>query len=477
VSILPPDNPWIGRAVIFVAAILALVSARPYAGSWNDGSRLATVECLVDHHTFAIDESIFVQPSDPSPYVPGDELLRTRGTQDKLLINGHWYSDKSPVPALLLAGIYQVSHWTTGLSARENPGRFCWIMTLACSGLAYVVAVGCVWGMTGLLRLLLAPRILLTSSFALATVALPYAEFVNNHVLLLGVSAVLVISLLHIAEVRDQGHTPWGWLAGVGTLAGFGYSIDLGAGPVLLLCTGVLVMARCRRVGPVLLFAVAALPWLVLHHAVNYHVGGTIRPANAVAEYLAWPDSPFTGKYATGGWKHESWLDFAIYAAALLGGKQGSLGYNPVLFLILPALLVLLRRSRELPEILFALALCSGTWLLYAANSRNYSGPCLSVRWFVPLLVPGFYLLAVLVKRRPDALADVLILSAGGLVIAGLGWWGGPWSKVSGVFFWPIQGITLAAWGVYRLRRYFRLDSRKEMQPDSAEGVVQKRAA
>jgi hypothetical protein len=477
VSIPSSDNPWIGRGVVCMAAILAIVSARPYAGSWNDGSRLATVECLVDHHTLAIDESIFVQPSDPSPYLPGDELLRTRGTQDKLLINGHWYSDKSPVPALILAGVYQLAQWATGLSAREQPGVFCWIMTLVSSGLAYVVTVGCVWRMTGLLHLLAAPRTMLTASFALATVALPYAEFVNNHVLLLGVSAAVVLGLLHIAEIRGQGQMPWVTLAIVGTLAGFGYTIDLGAGPVLMLCAGVLVIVRCRRIGPVLHFAVAALPWLVLHHAVNFHVGGTIGPANAVAEYLAWPDSPFTGKYATGGWKHASLLDFTVYAAALLGGKQGLFGYNPVLFLLLPALVVFLRRSRELPEILFSLALCGGVWILYAANSRNYSGQCLSVRWFVPLLAPGFFLLAILVKRRPDALVDVLILSAGGFVIAAFGWWWGPWSKVSGIFFWPILGLTLTAWGAYRIRRSFQRNPVNETQPDSAEAVMRKRAA
>ena len=38
-----------------------VLSARPYAGSWNDGSRLAAVESLVDYHTWAIDDSIFVR--------------------------------------------------------------------------------------------------------------------------------------------------------------------------------------------------------------------------------------------------------------------------------------------------------------------------------------------------------------------------------------------------------------------------------
>ena len=36
---------WI---VALTATVIALLSARPFAGSWNDGSRLAAVESLVD---------------------------------------------------------------------------------------------------------------------------------------------------------------------------------------------------------------------------------------------------------------------------------------------------------------------------------------------------------------------------------------------------------------------------------------------
>ena len=49
--------------VLMVSLTVALVSARPYAGSWNDGSRLALVESLVDFRTLSIDRSIFVDPA------------------------------------------------------------------------------------------------------------------------------------------------------------------------------------------------------------------------------------------------------------------------------------------------------------------------------------------------------------------------------------------------------------------------------
>src|SRR6266513_124939 len=104
--------------IVLAATAVAVASARPYAGAWNDGSRLATVECLVDYHTLAIDRSIYVQvppPGDTPPPYPADEpLLLEHGTADKLLIGGHFYSDKSPVPALLLAGLYECLQGLTG---------------------------------------------------------------------------------------------------------------------------------------------------------------------------------------------------------------------------------------------------------------------------------------------------------------------------------------------------------------------------
>ncbi len=446
--------PWAGFLVAATAVLLAAVTARPYAGGWNDGSRLATVEALVDHHTLAIDDSIFVRlpaAGEPAPYPPDDPFLG-RGTLDKLYIDGHYYSDKSPVPALLLAAVYEAWQATTGLTARRRPDLFCLVMTLASSGLAFVVAVCCVYAVGGAVGLGAPARLALTATFGLATVALPYAAHVNNHAMLLGVTAALVLGFVRLAQARAAGRMPWGWLAALGALTGLGYGIDLGIGPVLLLCAGALVVYRCRRPAAVALFALAALPWLLLHHAVNYAVGGTLVPANAVPAYFDWPGCPFAADHLTGGWKHESAGHFLLYAATLLFGKQGFVGHNPTLFLLLPGLWALLRRGPELPEVLFALALCGGAWLAYAVGSNNYSGPCLSIRWFVPLLAPAYYLLAVCLKRYPRALPDLLLLGLGGAGLAAIAWWRGPWIQHMVPGLWQIQAAALLGLVEYRLR-------------------------
>jgi len=453
--------------VATAAIAVAIVGARSYAGGWNDGSRLATVESLVDYHTLSIDRSIFVQvppgylSGAPGPYPADEPPLLLHGTQDKLLIGGHFYSDKPPVPALWMAALYQALQWSTGLRARERPDRFCYWMTLGSSGLAYVVAVWCIFQLGRALRLPLSLRLALTTSFGTATVALTYTRHVNSHILLLGVAAALFLGLARTAEDAHAGRTSWPRLLGLGTLAGLGYTIDLGAGPVFLACALAAIVYRCRGVTPVAAFALAALPWLALHHIVNYAVGGTFRPANTVAEYLQWSGSPFTPQNMTGAWNH-TLGHFLTYAAALLAGKRGFLGHNLPLLLALPGIVALLsRRTPERPEVVSAGCTFGGTWLLYALWSTNYSGPAASIRWFVPLLAPGYYVLAVFLREHPRYRGDFTILSAWGAVIAALMWWKGPWMKQMVPLFWPLQAAALLSWMLWGVVRRGRGASRR----------------
>lgn len=451
-----------GPLVVIVAGLIAVLSAQDYAGGWNDGSRLATVEAIVDYHTLAIDRSIFVWPDsgEADPYSPHWKTVTgappSHGTQDKLFIDGHWYSDKSPLPALWLAGWYRCIQSATGLTARDRPRWFCYAMTLASSGLAYVVAVWSVYAFAARRGLAQPTRLLLAASFALATLALPYARFVNNHLLLLGVTAPLMLVLDTVGRRAAAGALTTGascrLMALAGTLTGLGYGIDLGVGPVLVLCTSLLVAYRTRRLLPIACFALAALPWMVAQHALNYSVGGTWGPANAHAEYLAWPGSPFDIRNMTGGWAHRSIGHFLLYAAALLFGKHGFLNHNlPLLLAVVGGAALWRRRPAELPELAYAAALSGGVWLLYAAASNNYSGSCCSVRWFVPLLSPAFYMLAILLRDLPGTSRDLPGMTVLGAVLGAVMWWRGPWAGGVIPVMWPLTAAALA-WLVWRAR-------------------------
>jgi hypothetical protein len=344
-------------------------------------------------------------------------------------------------------------------------------MTVASCGLAYVASVWCTYQFGRLLRLALPLRVLLAASLGLATLALPYLRHVNAHIWLLGAAAALMLNLAWLAEGVGAGRVSWPRLVAIGTLAGLGYALEGGTGPVLGACTLALVVFRCRRLGPVAVCLLAALPWLVVHHALNYAIGGTFKPVNAVPEYFDYPGSGFSSANMTGSWHHASIGDFLYYAATLLIGDRGFIDANLPLFLAVPALVVLLlRRTPHRPEIVFGAAWCGGTWLIYAALSNNYSGGCCSIRWFVPLLAPAYFVLAVFLHYYPRYGWDLLILSVWGAIAAGLMWEEGPWAMVvslssvpflqSGIElmwdwhpwlaelpdYWKLQGTALLSW-------------------------------
>lgn len=466
----PPKYRLAGAAVLCLSLIVAVVSARDYAGGWNDGSRLAAVECLVDRHTLTIDESVFVKPPppqsvEPNPYPDDQPHLQRDGTKDKLFINGHYYSDKSPLPTLTMAGIYRALQWATEIVARRDPHRFCYWMTFSTSGLAYVATVWCVYQLGGVLRLALRSRLLLTASLALATFAPTYARHVNSHILLLAVVAGLMLSLARLVNEQQSGRTPWQRVLEIGLLAGAGYTLDLGVGPVLVVCSLGIVAYRTRRLTAVLAFALAAAPWIAAHHALNYYIGGTLKPANMVSQYLQWPGSPFSEEIATGGFKHKPLGKFLLYPLAMLFGKHGFFNHNLPLMLSLAGLILLLRRRRsETPELIFSACFFSGAWLLYAVTSSNYSGACCSIRWFVPLLAPGWYVLAVLVRDRPDHIVDLGILSALGAALGVMMWQRGPWDGTLPPGYWLLNAEALAAWACWALVRQGRQRARPEVE-------------
>src|SRR5512138_2390469 len=60
--------------------------------SWQEESRMATVQTLAEQGTFIIDRTEFNR------------------TGDKVFIDGHFYSDKTPLLSVSAAGLYSVLH-------------------------------------------------------------------------------------------------------------------------------------------------------------------------------------------------------------------------------------------------------------------------------------------------------------------------------------------------------------------------------
>jgi hypothetical protein len=506
-----PAAAWVLAAI---ALAFAAASARPFASSWNDGSRLASVESLAERGTFCIDGSVFLFPNPElfargtPPYDPDNPLLRA-GTLDKLQINGRFYSDKPPLVSLPLAGAYRVLMALGLPRPAERPDVFAWVVCVLLSGTGYAVAVGCVWNLGRRVGLTPGWRLAWLAAFALCTVLPAYTRSANNHLAQLGAVAAVCVLLCRVADYyrgaapppaalkcgdlprlprpagssADRGgdqsaggklltsplegavaglaarpaggggavsHTPWFALLALGFLTGFAYNLDYGVGPPLAPAVLAVVALRTRRPLPVLACGLAMLPCVATGHAINYAVGGDwLKPLNMHPEYLNWPGSPFATTM-TGIVRTRYFAQF-LYALDILVGKKGFLTHNPALLLALAAgWLVLRRGSRHRVELLALFAWCAAGWLLYGALSKNHGGWCVSIRWFVPFLAPGFWLLARLLAERPEFRRDFVLLSAWGGVLAASAWAVGTWWPRNVPLYWWCFGGSLVSWGALR---------------------------
>lgn len=444
---------------ILIGASLAIILAQSEAGSWNDGSRLAVVDSLVDRGTLAIDDSVFVrpdtvQPGAPSPYAAAPDTLRRFGTQDKLQVNGRFFSDKPMVPQLYLASWYLVLQRTVGLSAAEHADWFCYVMTLASSGVALVLFILAGTSVTGQVLGESRRGLALFTCVALGGCAMAYFRTVNAHGQALGLLMAAIWALTRWCEtirVRDGCPSPrprLGLSLILGGLCGALYATDVAVGGLFMLCIAPLILWHCvrRDLWTIAIVGLAACPAMAAHHWLNYEIGGTFRPANSVPEHLQWAGSPFTADRMTGRWNHPHQAKAALYAAELLIGKKGFLLLNlPLMFAVCGVPRLLKDRGPHRAEVLSLSVFCVLVWLLFACLSVNHSGQCASIRWFVPLIAPGTFLTAMVLRQRPELWRSFLAISFWAALMGLLMTAKGPWTArmVPGQWVWlACTGIT-----------------------------------
>jgi hypothetical protein len=436
----PRSDRILEIGVVLIAVAIAAVSARPFTAGANDASRLATVECLVDHHTLEIDQSTWFEAA------AGDKIRPIR--------DGPFYSDKPPVLALLLAGPYAALHDGFGFRSADHKEAFCFLMTLLCSGLAYVAAVWCVYRLGRLVGLSPGWAAALTASFGLATVAPVYARNVNSHLPSLAAAMAVVLNVAGLTRTSksEVGSRKLGMgrLLLIGLLAGFAYALEQPTGGLLLVAVSIASAVRLRRPTAVVWIALAALPWALMHHAVTWACAGTFGPPNSNPAVFDYPGSWFDAQTLTGRWNHAGLGDFAAYAFLMLFGERGFVLSNPALLLALPAAVWALRRIEIVCFGLWAL----GVWLVYAALSTNYGGTCCTIRWFTPLLAPAYFVLALQLRDSPRYRIDFIVLSGVGAVLATCFWLGGPFGAFYDVqanphfpiFFWSVLAAVGVMW-------------------------------
>jgi hypothetical protein len=164
-----------------------------------------------------------------------------------------------------------------------------------------------------------------------------------------------------------------------------------------------------------------------------------------VPEYLEWPGSPFDRSNMTGLARHTP-LGLVQYICELLIGQSGFLVFNLPLLLAIAMGWRVFGRGPDRLELAAMILWSIIVVALYATLSDNYGGYCLSIRWFIPLLVPGFWVLARLLMEQPSLCIDFTVLTVWGLLVSWLSWPSGPWLVEDQP---RVNGIAWAAVGTW----------------------------
>jgi hypothetical protein len=336
--------------VFFVALALCAVVTKTHVVSWNDGSRIATVDALTANGTFRIDSS---------PYAVG--------LGDKIRFNGATYSDKPPLLALLAAAVALVVT-PAGVSLRHTPGTAIYLVTLFTVGVSF--ALGCCYAYA-FQRYLNLPRnvgVAVAALTGVGTLALPYAAVLTNHV---PCGACALAGLYYTVRARDGT----GWAAPVaGLFFALAYAFD--ASGILLALAGAIVLwgAPLPRW---FLLAAGGIPVVALELFYNLRISGSVLPTAFNAAVWNDPTAPLNS-FTTPAFQLFSAADYLRFAVMLLVGSKGLLSFTPLVLVMGYGLVVMARTpgfARRLAVAITATAIVYFVAILLLQNdagARNF---------------------------------------------------------------------------------------------------------
>ncbi|MFT3860239.1 hypothetical protein [Micropruina sp.] len=347
--------------VFVLLALVGMLTISPRAWGWNDASRMATIQSIVERGTLAIDGTDF-------------------HTMDKVSIGGQFFSDKPATPQLAGAMVYAPLR-AAGIELHTGWSLAYYLITLLTVKLLWWLSLIAFYKALGYTGLTQSRRLLLTTALGVGTLALTWSATFNSHS---WAASWVTIGLLFLLRART-GTRPTASAFGGGLAFGLAGGADIAtlALPVAFGCSLAFDRWLRRRLWAYATgLALALAPWLV----TNYAISGGLVPVQLVARYFLFPGSPWTPEQLTGA-QMNSGAALAGYSFSLLFGGRGFLLYNPLALLAIPLLLREFSKRRRFA--VEALATTGASMLIfgyYALWSNNFSGASYSIRWFVPLL-------------------------------------------------------------------------------------------
>jgi hypothetical protein len=359
------------RGKLFVISLVfSLFFITPKTRSWNEQSRMALIAALVENHTFSIDSTDFVSE-----------------TGDKVFINGHFYSDKAPLPSFFGVPVYFLLN-KLGLKLRLGWNLAYYLLTFFVIKLFALLGLFFFYRLLSLIGVNRSEAIFLTFVLAFGSLYFTWTTVYNNHLL---VASHLILALYFLIRAK------LGYKVNLNLfLSGIFFAAAVAEDLTVSLVFSVFfayTIWKFRRPDAVLIFGAPQFLFLLPTFLYFYHISGRFVPFQVVPSYFIYPGSPWLHRteILSGVSINKGWF-LAKYSFLLLFGKKGFLLYNPLLFLAIPSTLHEIKSSGRFKDlaiaVLVAVCLYIGYYMLY---TNNYSGASYSIRWFV-IMIPLFYI-------------------------------------------------------------------------------------
>lgn len=345
------------KSLILLLIGVSLLSINPRINGWNEASRMALTQSVVEQHTLTIDQSEFSK------------------TGDKVYINGHFYSDKPAIPSLLASLVYfPLYHLGQDLSYGWNLAYYL-IILLIVKGL-WVLSVLAfdrllkLWGSEG------RERMVSTLIFAFATQAFTWSATFNNHSI---AASSLMLGFAFYIFGKDSDDHVYPLLSGL--FFGLAAASDLPTG-LFLIGFALLMIRSPLNLQQKVSFMIAGVIPLGVHLTVNYSIAGTVLPFQFTPEYLQ-----FQGSQWEAGIIVNAPISFLKYLSISFLGPQGFVWYSPLILVLIPILGKHMRATSYLHQETRVIALASALLILtYVLLTQNYGGWGYGIRWFVPIV-------------------------------------------------------------------------------------------
>jgi hypothetical protein len=358
-----------------VSAGLTLFFAECSITNSTQTSRLATIESLVTNRSFTIDTTKEFWPS-----------------RDIAMMNGHYYSPKPPLLAVIGAAAYKAYTHVRPISFKNKTETI----------IFFSVMIGFLPHLLLLMYFYMFLEIWVDDpvarAWAFACISLGYlgtgyAATMNNHT---PTAAFILAAFYHAYTIRSgRSGAFWHYLL-VGFFSSLAGMIDI---PSSVFMAALFVyLVTYNPVKTMLFFVPAALPCVVFTALVDKSISGTIMPLQSISKAFK-----FEGSY----WKRPDGIDALdesklLYAFNILFGHHGFFIMTPILLFGFNEAVKCFRRKdfywREAALVLGPTLILIVFYIFY---TKNYGGYNVGFRWLIPAMPPLILFTARWLNKTP----------------------------------------------------------------------------